>query len=65
MDYHQSVAERHPNLVLQFSYLKNLGDVDPLNIGGVDRGKYSEQVKAGVYVTVAINYKTTFVVNGK
>ena len=39
LDYHQAVAERHPNLVLKFSYLKDLKDVDPFNIIGVDGGK--------------------------
>ena len=39
LDYHQSVAERHPNLVLKFSHLKDLEDVDPFNISGVDGGK--------------------------
>ena len=29
IEYHQSVAERHPNLVLKFLYLKDLDDVDP------------------------------------
>ena len=37
--YHQSVVERHPNLVLKFAYLNDLDDVDPFNISGVDRGK--------------------------
>ena len=36
MDYHQPVTERHPNLVLKFEYLKDLDDVDPFNISGVD-----------------------------
>ena len=35
LEYHQSVLERHPNLVLKFDHLKDLDDVDPLNIGGV------------------------------
>ena len=34
--YHHSVAEQHPNLVLKFSYLKDLDEVDPFNISGVD-----------------------------
>ena len=32
IEYHQSVAERHPNLVFKLDYLKNLDDVDPFNI---------------------------------
>ena len=36
LEYHQSVAERHPNLVLEFLYLKNMEDVDSLNIRAVD-----------------------------
>ena len=43
LEYQQSVAERHPNLVLKFSYLKDLEDVDPFNISGLDGGKESEQ----------------------
>ena len=39
IDYHQSVKEHHHNLVLEFSYLKDLDDVDPFNIVGVDGGK--------------------------
>ena len=45
IEYHQSVSERHPNLVLKFEYLKDLDDVDPFNISRVDRGKESEQGK--------------------
>ena len=37
--YHQSVAERHPNLVLNFSHLKDMEDGDPFNISGLDGGK--------------------------
>ena len=39
LEYHQSVAERHPNLVLKFVYLKDMEDVDPFNISGVYGGK--------------------------
>ena len=39
MDYHQSVVERHPNLVLEFAYLKDLNNVDPFNLSVLDRGK--------------------------
>ena len=39
IEYHQSVAESHPNLMLKFAHLKDMEDVDPLNISGVDRGK--------------------------
>ena len=41
IEYHQSVAERHPNLVFKFAYLKDLDDVDSFNISGVDKGKES------------------------
>ena len=58
IEYHQSVAEIHPNLVLKFAYLKDLEDVDPFNISGVDGGKESEQGELGVYVTTVINCKT-------
>ena len=39
LDYHQYVAERHPNLMLKLAYLEDLDDVNLLNISGVDRGK--------------------------
>ena len=45
LEYHQSVTESHPNLVLKFVYLKDLEDVDPFNISGVDGVKEVEQVK--------------------
>ena len=48
LEYHQSVADQHSNLVLKFSYLKDLDGVDSFNIGGVYQRKNSEQVKIGV-----------------
>ena len=39
IEYHQSVSEHHPNLEFQFSYLKDLDDVDPFNIRGAEGGK--------------------------
>ena len=39
MDYHLSVVERHPKLVLKFVYLKDMDDMDPFYISGVDGGK--------------------------
>ena len=39
LEYHQSLAESHPNLILKFVYLKDLYDVDPFNISGVDGRK--------------------------
>ena len=65
LEYHQSVSERYPNLVLQFVYLKDMEGVDPFNISGVDVGKESEQRKGEVDVTAVITYKTPFVVKGK
>ena len=65
IEYHQSVAGHHPNLVLKFVYLKDLEDVDPFNISGVDGVKEGEQGKGGVDVIAVITYKTPFVVNGK
>ena len=65
IEYHQSVSERQPSFVLTFAYLKDLEDVDPLNISVVDGGKEGEQGNGGVYVTTVITYKTPFVVNGK
>ena len=65
IEYHQSVAEHHPNLVLKFEYLMYLEDVDLFNISGVDGVKESEQVKVGVDITALITYKNPFVLNGK
>ena len=39
IEYPQSVAERHTNLVLKFAYLKGMDDVEKFNIRRVDRGK--------------------------
>ena len=39
LEYHQSVVEHHPNLVLKFAYLKDLDDVDPFKISGLYGGK--------------------------
>ena len=39
MYYHQLVAELHTNLVLKPVYLKDLDDVDTLNISEVGGGK--------------------------
>ena len=36
LEYHQSVAYLHPNLLLNFAYLKDLDDVDPFNISRVE-----------------------------
>ena len=44
-------------MVLKFAYLKDMDNLDPLNISGVDRRKESEQGKVGVYVTTAITEK--------
>ena len=54
LDCHQLVAERHPNLVLKFVYLKDMDDVYPLNISGLYEGKENEQVKVGVDLTAII-----------
>ena len=52
LEYHQSVSERHSNLVLKFAYLKDLDG--SFNISGVDIGKESEQGKGEVSVTAVI-----------
>ena len=57
IDYHQSVAEFHPDLVLKFAHLEDLEDVDLFNISGVDGVKKSEQWKVGVYIDAVISYK--------
>ena len=52
-------------MVLKFTYLEDIDDVDPFNISGVEGVKKIEQGKLGVDVTSVITYKTPFVVNGK
>ena len=37
--YHQSLAEHHPNLVVNITYLKVLEDVNAFKISGVGGGK--------------------------
>ena len=56
--YHQSVAERHPNLMLKSTYFKDLKDEDPFNISGLDEEKESEQGKGGVDVIAVISTPT-------
>ena len=59
----RSVKKSHLNLVLKFAYFKDMEDVDPFNISGLDRGKETEQGEVRVHVTALITYKTTFEVN--
>ena len=63
--HHQSVADHHPNLVSKLAHLKDMEDMDPFIISGVDGGKESEQGKGGLDLTTVFTYKNTFVVNGK
>ena len=49
--------------MLKFAYFKDMEDVDPFNISGLDRGKETEQGEVRVHVTALITYKTTFEVN--
>ena len=43
MDYHQSVSERHTNLVFKFEHFKDLNNMDPFNIIGVDEGEKNRE----------------------
>ena len=45
LEYHQSVVEYHPSLVLKFVYLKDIEDMDPFNISGVEGGREIENGK--------------------
>ena len=45
MEDHKLVEERHYNLVVKFSYLRYLDDVDLFNTSGADEGKEGEQGK--------------------
>ena len=42
VNYHQLVADHHPNLVLELEYLKGLDDMGPFNISGLYGGKESK-----------------------
>ena len=42
IEYHHSVSDHHPNLVMEFVYLKDLDDMDPFNISGLYGGKESK-----------------------
>ena len=61
----QSLAERHPNLVLKCAYLNNLDDVNPFIIGRADGRNEGEQGKGGVDIVEVITYKTSLMVNEK
>ena len=63
--YHQSVVERHPNLVPAFADFKDLDDVDPFNASGVDGRKESKQGRVVLYVTAVIKSKNPLVGNGQ
>ena len=63
VEFHQSVVEHYPNLVLKFTYLKDLGDLDPFNISGVDRGKERKQGKLVLDINTIISYKNPFMIN--
>ena len=52
-------------MVLKFEYLKDLKNVNQLNISGVVGSKGSKQGRVGVYVTAVITYKTPSMVNRK
>ena len=65
IDYHQSVADIHPNLVLKFDYMKDMENMDTFNIGWVDKRKESKQGKRGIHVTIVITLKKNFVVNAQ
>ena len=49
--------------MLKFAYLKDMDNVDPFIISGVDGVKESEKRKRLVDATAEITYKTNFVVN--
>ena len=65
LEYHKSVAERHPKLVSQFAYLKDMEDMETFSISGVGGGKEGEEDRGGIDVTAVITYNTPFVVNGQ
>ena len=48
LSYDHSLTDIHTNLVVKFEYFKDMGDVDPFIISGVDGGKEQEQGKRGL-----------------
>ena len=54
MEYHKFVVESHTNLVVKFSFLKDLDDVDLFNTSRVGGRKEGYQGKWGVEVTEVI-----------
>jgi hypothetical protein len=58
LDCHQDVYEKHPHLVHQFAYLKDLDDMSPFGIGGIGADSQGPQVVA------LITFKMPFRVNG-
>jgi len=62
LEYHESIFKRHPDLMAQFSYLKDFEGVAPFGLGGVVKSKGetpSNDIKA------FITYKAPFAVNGR
>ena len=43
LEYHRSVSNRHANLLLKCEYLKDMENVDPLNISGADEKKVTQE----------------------
>ena len=57
------MVECHPNLVVRFSFLKDMDYTNQFFISEVGGVKENEQGKVGVYVTAIITYENTFMVN--
>ena len=57
LSYHQSIAEHHPELVVQFAFLKDVPGLDPLQISGIGINKKDSTV---LECTAIITYKMPY-----
>ena len=59
LQYHQDIAQKYPDLVVQFAALADLADAPhPFNVGGIGQ-------EAGAVISHVTTYKTPYSLNGK
>ena len=57
LSYHQSIAKHHPELVVQFAFLKDAPGLDPLQISGIG---INEKDSTALECTAMITYKMPY-----
>ena len=57
LSYHQSIAEHHPKLVVQFVFFKDVPGLDPLQISGIGINKKDS---TALECMAMITYKTPY-----